>query len=66
MRKFSKMDEVEHFCRLPLESAIGLGAEIGLDSVDFLENIKAVDKSVVMFTSYIGKDDNCIFQMIFL
>ena len=61
-RKFSKLDESEHFCRLPLAGAISLGTEIGLDQVDYLENIKAVDESAILFTSYIEQDKNCVYR----
>ena len=61
-RKFSKLDESEHFCRLPLAAAISLGTEIGLDQVDYLENIKAVDESAILFTSYIEQDKNCVYK----
>ena len=61
-RQFTKIDDVENFCRMPLKTAIGLGAEIDLDSVDFLESVKAFDNSVVMFNSYIQKEENCIYK----
>ena len=56
------MDESEHFCRLPLGAAISLGTEIGLDQVDYLENIKSVDESAILFTSYIEQDKNCVYR----
>lgn len=61
-RKFSKLEESEHFCRLPLTAAISLGTEIGLDQVDYIENIKSVDEAAILFTSYIEQDKNCVYR----
>ena len=61
-RKFTKSTEAEYFCRLPLKAAMTLGTEVGLDQVDYLENIKTVDESAILFTSYIEQDKNCVYK----
>ena len=61
-RKFTKSTEAEYFCRLPLKAAMTLNTEVGLEQVDYLENIRAVDETATLFTSYIAfQDDICVY-----
>ena len=61
-RKFTKSAEAEYFCRLPLKDAMTLNTEVGLDQVDYLENIRAVDETAILFTSYTTfQDEICVY-----
>ena len=61
-RKFTKSTEAEYFCRLPLKAAMTLNTEVGLEQVDYLENIRAVDETATLFTSYTAfQDDICVY-----
>ena len=61
-RKFTKLSEAEYFCRLPLKAAMTLNTEVGLDQVDYLENIRAIDETAILFTSYTAfQDEICVY-----
>ena len=47
---------------MPLQTAVGLGASLHIDSLDFAENIKSLDKNMVLFSSYLQKGDSCLYQ----
>ena len=47
---------------MPLQTALGLGASLPIDSLDFAENIKSVDKTMVLFSSYLQKGDFCLYE----
>ena len=36
-RVYNKLNDEETFCRMPLKTAIGLGASLDIDSLDFLK-----------------------------
>ena len=61
-RIYSKLNEEETFCRMPLKTAIGLGASLDIDSLDFSENVRTTDKNMVMLTSFVQKENTCVYR----
>ena len=47
---------------MPLQTAVGLGASLHIDSLDFAENIRSLDKNMVLFSSFVQKGDSCLYQ----
>ena len=47
---------------MPLHTAVGLGASLYIDSLDFAENIRSLDKDMVLFSSFVQKGDSCLYQ----
>ena len=61
-RVYSKLNDEETFCRMPLKTAIGLGASLDIDSLDFAENVRTTDKNMVLLTSFIQKGESCVYK----
>ena len=61
-RSFTRLGDEEVFCRMPLNTALGLGAALPIDSLDFAENIRSVDNTMVLFSSYIQKGNFCLYE----
>ena len=61
-RVYNKLNEEETFCRMPLKTAIGLGASLDIDSLDFSENVRTTDKNMVLLTSFIQKGETCVYR----
>ena len=61
-RSFTRLGDEEIFCRMPLHTAVGLGASLYIDSLDFAENIRSLDKNMVLFSSFVQKGDSCLYQ----
>ena len=47
---------------MPLHTAVGLGASLNIDSLDFAENIRSMDKNMVLFSSFVQKGDSCVYR----
>ena len=61
-KSFTRLGDEEVFCKMPLQTALGLGAALPIDSLDFAENIRSVDNTMVLFSSYIQKGDFCLYE----
>ena len=61
-RIYEKLNEEETFCRMPLKTAIGLGASLDIDSLDFAENVRTTDKTMVLLTSFVQKGNTCVYR----
>ena len=61
-RIYDKLNEEETFCKMPLKTAIGLGASLDIDSLDFAENVRTTDKTMVLFTSFVQKGNTCVYK----
>ena len=59
---FTRLGDEEIFCKMPLRTALGLGAALPIDSLDFAENIRSVDNSMVLYSSFIQKGDFCLYE----
>ena len=47
---------------MPLNTAISLGASLPIDSLDFAENIKSLDKNMILVSSYLQHGDSCLYH----
>ena len=61
-RVYNKINDEETFCRMPLKTAIGLGASLDIDSLDFSENVRTTDKNMVLLTSFVQKGETCVYR----
>ena len=61
-RAYTKLGDEEIFCKMPLHTALGLGASLDIDSLDFAENVRASDKNMIMFTSFVQKGESCVYR----
>ena len=61
-RAYTKLGDEEIFCKMPLNTALGLGASLDIDSLDFAENVRASDKNMIMFSSFVQKGETCVYR----